>query len=151
MRSFRFILRRCLTTSFRWAHLLPGLPRRREKPCLETSFRASFPSAPSGTGRLVDKQNAPACASLRPRSSATTAHAASIHLGSNPEVSGGNQLSTETGLNLAPTTTPNPTNHPTPGHIKNKKSRDTVGTMSRDNTLCPGGDLNPHVLANTGT
>ena len=38
-----------------------------------------------------------------------------------------------------------------PRETRKRKSRDTVGTMSRDFTLCPGGDLNPHVLANTGT
>lgn len=34
---------------------------------------------------------------------------------------------------------------PPRGTSKTKKSRDTVGAMSRDNTWCPEGDLNPHV------
>ena len=89
------------------------------------------------------KAMAPACASLRPRSSPETGLRRNTPPRKQPQSARVNQRSAESHRNLAPTTTPNPTNHPTPGHFKNEKSRDTVGTMSRDNTFVPGGGLEP--------
>lgn len=43
---------------------------------------------------------------------------------------------------LPPITVEGPEKNDVAGH---------TGSMSRYITLCPGGDLNPHVLANTGT
>ena len=86
---------------------------------------------------------APACASVRPQRSPETGLCRNVPPWKQPRRARGNQRSAETGQHIPPKSSQNPTNHPTPGQLQKQKSRDTVGTMSRDNTWCARRDSNP--------
>ena len=143
MRSFRFVLRGCLTTSFRWANTAPEAPRGRGKPCSETSFRTSFASAPSGNGTLVTKQRPPACASLRPRSNARTASCRISPPRQHPTEPGGQSAVRRIPQESNPHHPSEPHQLPHPGALQKQKiPRHRRNDVSRQHTV-PGGGLEP--------
>ena len=135
MRSFRLILRGCLTTSFRWAHPVREVPREREKPSLETSFRTSFATARNGNGMLVDKQRLlPALPSGR-NAAPKPAPTATPHLPSNPEVSGATSCPPNPPESSAQNPFKNPP-QPHPGALQKQKiSRHRRNDVSRQHNL----------------